>query len=139
MFLSFSYQEKRIEWTKITDTQWEKFYWSGMYRKVIIKSEKEKIVLTDLEFENFEALTEAIPNGKKLREDIDRWTVKSNRNENIVYSFLFFCIGIFFLYQGFRTNFFFIFNIVIAINMLLLYTCLKRIKKYSERIKELGF
>ncbi len=135
-FHPFLLRKKQLKWIDLEKTEWSTFYWKGIFRKVLLKTAYTEISLTDLEFENFDTLTNKIPNGKKLRKEIDREQAQTEKSMMTWYNYFFSIVGLVLLYQLVITNGFLFFGIALCVDILLLLTSIKRKIQYSKVLKE---
>ncbi len=135
-FYPFLLRTKQLKWIDLEKTEWTIFYWKGIFRKVLLKTAYTEISLTDLEFENFETLTNKIPNGERLRKEIDREQAQTEKSMMTWYNYFFSIVGLVLLYQLVITNGFLFFGIALCVDILLLCTSIKRRMQYIKILKK---
>lgn len=131
-FYPFLWKQKEILWNDLYKIECSTFVPSRSlrtYRKVIIKSRKGKgkiveIPLVDWEIENFDSFTNAIPNGKKIRQKID----KKQAREDVVFDTIgmIFLIGavLFLLYEVLFTE-----KNLIVLLLIVVFFCIQTIRE----------
>lgn len=136
----FLFKIEKIDLKQIKRIKWSTFYAfkSTLYREVKITSSNRTISFSDLEFENFDSLTEEFTNtnSKSKKKIIDLEQAKSNLSST---NFNIYLLSGFLIFLIFNTIFNSGFNKVIVIFHfwigLFLYASIKRKMKYRKIIK----
>ncbi|MBS9774479.1 MAG: hypothetical protein KGV59_04900 [Tenacibaculum sp.] len=137
-FYPFILKKKQLKWKNLEETKWYTFYFGKTcYRRVDLKSENMVISLTDLEFENFNSLTNKIPKGTDLRKKIDIEQAKFEKPVITWFILILLCVGLFFSYQSIYSGNFLLFGFIVLFTVLLLYLLIKRRTRYSKILKKI--
>ncbi len=138
-FYPFILKKKQLKWKNLKEIEWSIFsFGKSYYRAVNLKSIDVEIVLTDLEFENFNSLTDKIPNGIDLRKEIDVEQAKIEKTPTIIFIVLISCLGLWILYQNICHKYY-LFSVFIGLlTVLLVYLLNKRRIRYSKVLENLN-
>lgn len=116
----FLLKRKQILWEDVYGVKCSTFGSRYTYRKVLVKGKKGRakiieIALTDLEFQNFNSLTDSIPRVKKARRKIDIEQAKDEKSTSIFIFILLVIAVLFLLFQLFfrETKSLFVFILLI--------------------------
>lgn len=124
-----------IDISKTRNLKWKNFsaFKGTIYRKVELKQGKNKIDISDLEFENFENLVRSL--NRNLNKD--KITIEQVKSNNLMMIFNVILLSGFLFFLVFNTNWKNIHNaelIFFLINIILLFASIKRVYKYRKVI-----
>lgn len=135
----FQLKKKKIALTKI---KWVKFnsfnHDEGTaYRKVSLSSSNSKITFTDREFENFETLTNLLPNSKDKRNTVDREQAEANLSNVTFYAYTILALILFLILISIWRNELPIHTIVMILgSIFFLIVTVKRVLNYREKLNK---
>lgn len=130
-YYPFLLKTQTIKWCDLVSADWKIYFaWKTETRNILIRSHAQSITFSDVEFENFEALTKQIPRGKQLLQQMNKTFYTPAKVKLTLGQMLFFtallCLSLYFI-LGLPEALFF--PLLICLNIFLLLATIKRVIK----------